>query len=100
MSEGCEERKKCVEREREREGGSERTRELTKMHAAVAHIGTLVVTTSSNQLKSWIDCQINSSWIKKREEDVRQMCLQSYRDSQVSVGHQDLPEQRFTNRNS
>lgn len=71
-------------------GGSEKTRELTKM----------VVTTSSNQLKSCTDCQINSSWIQKREEDVRQMCLQSYRDSQVSVGHQDLPEQRFTNRNS
>ena len=78
---------------------SERTRELTKMHTAVSHIGTLVVTTPSNQLKTWKGCQIYSYSIQKREEDVRHVCPQNYRDSQVSAGHQDLPEQRFTNRN-
>ena len=62
---------KDVKRERKAWRESERTREQTKMHTAVSHIGSLVVTTPSNQLKTWKGCQINSYWIQKREEDVR-----------------------------
>lgn len=60
-----------VKRERKAWRESERTREQIKMHTAVSHIGTLVVTTPSNQLKTWKGCQINSYWIQKGEEDVR-----------------------------
>lgn len=41
-----------VKRERKAWRESERTREQIKMHTAVSHIGTLVVTTPSNQLKT------------------------------------------------
>lgn len=51
------------------------------MHTVDSYIGTLVVITASNQLKTWKGCKINSYWIQKREEDVRQMCPQKQRQS-------------------